>query len=76
MKAFTSRRRVRQGVISKRKEMMVSGQDSFLEEGKPRGLIMQSTSLPLTRKFEIDGLRVTFLGEVKTTSKSGCCWGK
>ena len=42
----------------------------LLVERNSRGLIMQITSLVWIRKFQIDCLKVTFLGEVEIAIKS------
>lgn len=72
-----------QGVISKRKESLVSGHSlsltggagglrtitsSSFGEGREPTLI---TSLVLLRKFLTDQLRFTLLGEVETSLRSG-----
>ena len=70
-KVFIGRRRVEQKGISKRKERIVSG-ETILSWGKGTAgvCVMQMTSLVLIKKFQIVCLKVTFLGEVETASKS------
>lgn len=50
-------------LFTKENKKIVSGQVIFWGEGNGRGLT-QITSLVLIRKFQIDCLKVTFLGEV------------
>lgn len=74
-------RSVGQKIISKRKERIISGKITFpwwegqrillcrlphLLWGKGEGPCPQMTSLGLIRKFPIDRLRLTFLGEIET----------
>lgn len=58
-------------VINKRKESSISGEDIFFGgEGDDRGLNTEITSLVIIGKFQINCVRVTFLGDVEIAIKS------